>query len=164
MLHPPIRLRNVPFDSLSDSFLKLMMRFPTQFFHFSCLKCVTKIMSRPIGNERDQITVDHWVFIFYCCYSIDDQMKKIKIGDIAIDRITGFQGTVTAKTEWLNGCVRFCIQPKKLKENGSPVEAEWVDAEQVERVEKKARRVSNTGGPQPDPAGVTGRPDTGRAK
>jgi len=46
---------------------------------------------------------------------------EIQLGDVAKDSITGFEGVVTGRTEWLNGCCRWLIQPRSLHE-GKPVE------------------------------------------
>jgi hypothetical protein len=58
-------------------------------------------------------------------------------------------GTVTARTEHLNGCLRYTIQPKVDKENKF-VDAYWVDEAQLELV-KGARAVkvkkNEKGGP-----------------
>ena len=58
-------------------------------------------------------------------------MREIKLGDIVTDSITKFSGVVTAVTQYLNGCVQVLIQPKKLNDDGSPVAAKWLDAEQL---------------------------------
>ncbi len=81
-------------------------------------------------------------------------MFKLKMQQRVKDTITGFEGVITARTEYLNGCVQYCVKPTKLKENGSMKDAEWFDEQQLEKVrrtptmaraEKKA-----TGGPQRD--------------
>lgn len=78
--------------------------------------------------------------------------KKVKLGDRIRDRITGFEGVAVSRTEWMNGCVRFAIQPTELKD-GKPIGAEWFDEGQVELVvpEKKKAAKKERGGPMPDP-------------
>lgn len=61
--------------------------------------------------------------------------KKIKLGDVVRDPITGMEGTVTALTTFLYGCVRCAVQPKKLKD-GTPVDAVYIDEPQLEHVPK----------------------------
>ena len=51
----------------------------------------------------------------------------IKLGQQAKDKITGFKGTVVARIEYLNGCIRLEIQPKELQDNGQPVETCFFD-------------------------------------
>ena len=58
----------------------------------------------------------------------------VNLGDLARDRITGYEGVVVAITTWLNGCVRISIQPRKLKEDGGYPKGETFDAHQVELV------------------------------
>ncbi len=67
----------------------------------------------------------------------------INLGDEAKDRITGFKGVTIGYCKYLNGCVRWLIQPKKLR-NEKMVEAEWIDEQQVELV-KKAKKIGKKG-------------------
>lgn len=72
---------------------------------------------------------------------------SIKLGDEAIDRITGCTGIVIAITDWINGCRRLTLQPKALHE-GRPVEPVTFDAEQIALVAGALPRViPPTGGP-----------------
>lgn len=76
----------------------------------------------------------------------------IRLGDLVRDKITGFKGIAVGRTEWLNGCVRYGIQPKEMKDS-KPVESQWFDQEQIEIVKPQAYDVKPkpTGGPQRDP-------------
>lgn len=47
------------------------------------------------------------------------------------DKITGFEGILTSRCEFLTGCNRYCIQPTDLKE-GKPIESIYFDEEQIE--------------------------------
>jgi len=80
---------------------------------------------------------------------------KISLGDIARDSITGFEGVVIARTEWLFGCVRFTLQPQALHE-GKPVETQTFDEEQLVWVRSTTGALrgapAQTGGPRPEPA------------
>lgn len=77
----------------------------------------------------------------------------IKLGDRAKDSITGFDGVVIARTEWLNGCIRLTIQPEKIGEDGKPIEACTFDSNQIELLQQKvaARPERATEGPFPSP-------------
>ena len=72
----------------------------------------------------------------------------INLGDEVIDTVSGFKGVVTSKTEFLNGCFRYGVQPRVDKEGKLP-EAFNFDEPQLELV--KAKKVKegpkNTGGP-----------------
>jgi len=60
-------------------------------------------------------------------------MEQITLGCLAKDTISGFEGIVISKTEWLNGCVRIQIQPRTLHD-GKPIDAQVFDQQQVERL------------------------------
>ncbi len=76
----------------------------------------------------------------------------VQNGDLVRDTITGLEGIVVCRSEWLNGCVRITIQPKKLSEKGVPVEPSTVDIEQVKMVKKRAHfQCDPSGGPMPAP-------------
>jgi hypothetical protein len=76
----------------------------------------------------------------------------INLGDEVKDIVTGFTGIVTAKTEWLNKCVRIHVTPQKLHE-GKPIESQVFDLEQLEVLKKKAVVIEKeipTGGDRDD--------------
>ena len=78
--------------------------------------------------------------------------RTIKLGDTARDIITGFEGVVVARTEWLYNCVRFTLQPKELKD-GAPLETVTFDEDQLQVVDLKVvpEKAVKTGGPRPEP-------------
>ena len=58
------------------------------------------------------------------------------LGKKVRDKISGFEGIVTAKTEWLYGCVRYGVQSQKLKkEDGTVLDEQWFDETQLDIVE-----------------------------
>jgi hypothetical protein len=72
---------------------------------------------------------------------------KFALGDRLKDSISKFTGICTSRTEWLNGCKRYLIQPEKMKD-GKPIEPQWVDEEQVVLVKSWPRSVLKPhGGP-----------------
>lgn len=81
-------------------------------------------------------------------------MKRsdLQLGDLAKCTITGYTGVVIARTDWLNGCLRFVLQSPKLNKDGLPADPTTFDGEQLELVKKGVRAVSSPGGgPMPDP-------------
>lgn len=54
-----------------------------------------------------------------------------KLGKRAKDKITGFEGILTAHCEFITGCDRYCIQPTELKD-GRPIESMYFDEAQIE--------------------------------
>jgi hypothetical protein len=78
----------------------------------------------------------------------------MRLGDVAVDRISGFKGVATCRLEYLNGCVRWQISPQELHD-GKPVESHYFDDEQLEVVPDSARVALVTranGGDRPNPA------------
>jgi hypothetical protein len=78
---------------------------------------------------------------------------KYKNGDTLRDTLSGLEGTTVASTIWLNGCIRYFIQPRGVKD-GKPIEASSFDEQQLEPVviaEKAQDPAIKPGGPYPDP-------------
>jgi hypothetical protein len=83
---------------------------------------------------------------------------KFGNGDTVRDTITGFEGVVIGVrvTFWLNGCRRYGIQPREMKD-GKPIDSAWFDEEQLELVsEAEPKDAKPSGGPMPDPVGPVG--------
>lgn len=79
-------------------------------------------------------------------------MSKVKLGVRARDRITGFEGMVIARTEYLYGCARWALQPQKVNKDGTIFEPQWFDDPQVEALsEVKEKPDQSTGGPKDAP-------------
>lgn len=86
---------------------------------------------------------------------------RVNLGDDAKDEISGFRGIVVARTEWLNGCARVTLQPRKLKPDGTMQLNETFDEMQITLVkagavkapkpEPEAPQHRRTGGPRPEP-------------
>ena len=68
--------------------------------------------------------------------------------------VTGFEGVVTAYSEYLNGCEQYCVKPTELDKDGEIREGQWFDQDQLDKVKAapKAKEPSRTGGPQMDQA------------
>ena len=78
--------------------------------------------------------------------------QKIELGDTVKDIITGFEGVVVARTDWLYNCVRFTVQPKEMKD-GKPLDSITFDEDQLSVIASKSvkLRAARTGGPRPEP-------------
>ena len=82
---------------------------------------------------------------------------KFKLGQEVKDIVTNFKGVVVARTQYLNKCVRYGIQPTELKD-GKPVDWIYIDEEQLEAVSSgigdKIKNIFKnskpTGGARPD--------------
>ncbi len=56
----------------------------------------------------------------------------IKLGNKVRDKVSGFEGIATAKVEFINGCIQFCVKPKITKDNkGKMPEGEYIDQGQL---------------------------------
>lgn len=80
--------------------------------------------------------------------------KKIRLGDKVEHTITDFKGTVIAKTEYLNGCVQFEVQPRELHE-GAIVDSAWIDEPQLKLIlpaKKKKKDKPKYGGIRKHPS------------
>jgi hypothetical protein len=80
-----------------------------------------------------------------------------KFGPVALGRevrdlVTGFSGIAICESRWLNGCVRYTVQPTKLDKEGKAHETACFDTEQLETIgEGVAIPMRETGGPHPKP-------------
>lgn len=87
----------------------------------------------------------------------------VKLGDKVRDTVTGLEGIVMCRAEWLYDCVRIIVQPQTLHD-GRPVENVQFDEGQLEVVssgeikpfEKKDKK---TGG---DRSATPSRPSSNR--
>jgi len=77
-----------------------------------------------------------------------------RIGDRVEHRINGLKGIATARTEYLNGCRQFLVQPEKLDKEGKPIEGQWIDEQHLTVVSGQvfsdpfnASNVATAGGP-----------------
>jgi len=93
---------------------------------------------------------------------MSDTVKfRFKLGDQVTDPITRFRGVVTARTEWLNRCIRYAVQPREMKD-GRPIEDQWFDEGQLTLIKgaenldphAAAAPKERTGGPTPTPRPV----------
>ena len=57
--------------------------------------------------------------------------NMVKLGDMVKDKITGFEGLTLEKSEYLNGCIQFEVQPRIDKEGKIP-ESSHIDEQQLE--------------------------------
>ena len=58
-------------------------------------------------------------------------MRKLENGVLAKDKVTGFEGIVIGKTEWLTGCGQYILKAK-AKEGELPTDGQWFDEGQLE--------------------------------
>lgn len=56
-----------------------------------------------------------------------------KLGWTAKDKITGFEGTVVARCEYISGCHQVLLVPK-VDDKGGHRESHWFDESRCERI------------------------------
>lgn len=75
--------------------------------------------------------------------------KKFKNGQKVMDKLSGLTGTITAEVEYLNGCIRYQIQPGLDKE-GHYQEVQVIDEQQLEIIESPVmKEPKRNGGDRP---------------
>ena len=58
-------------------------------------------------------------------------MFKFGLGKEVKDIVTGFKGIIIARVEYLNGCMQYCIEPKKINKDGSMIKPPYIDEGQL---------------------------------
>lgn len=77
-------------------------------------------------------------------------MTEIKLGSEVQCIITGYKGIATARLEYINGCIQYCVKPKAGKDGKMP-DPEYIDVQQLKVTGKGLSLTSKpTGGPQRD--------------
>jgi hypothetical protein len=87
--------------------------------------------------------------------------RKYENGQKVVDRLTGFTGVITAVVEYLNGCIRYQVQPP-IDEKGLYRESVIIDEQQLDLVVEKQKSLMKKikereppGGDRPAPKGFT---------
>jgi hypothetical protein len=75
---------------------------------------------------------------------------KFKNGIKVRDKVTGLEGTITCVAIYMNGCIRYNVQPG-LDAEGHYQESEVIDEQQLEiiRLEKPIKEPKPNGGDRP---------------
>ena len=61
---------------------------------------------------------------------------KFKLGIKARDRVTGQEGILDMRAEYLNGCIRYSLQPPiKDNDNTKRPDSYWIDEQQLEKID-----------------------------
>jgi hypothetical protein len=72
----------------------------------------------------------------------------VNLGDKVRDKITGLKGIAVARTEFINGCVQYLVQPKINKDGTIPQDV-GIDSQSIEVIKPKVKKIKReeTGGP-----------------
>jgi hypothetical protein len=52
------------------------------------------------------------------------------LGAKVLDQITGFEGVVIGRVEYLTGCAQYLLQPP-VKKDGDWIESRWMDEDRL---------------------------------
>ena len=63
-------------------------------------------------------------------------MFKFELGQEVKDKVNGFKGVITARVEYLNGCLQYCVEPTKLTKTGEIVKPPYIDESQLTKTGK----------------------------
>lgn len=81
-----------------------------------------------------------------------NQTNPIQLGKEGRDKITGFQGIITARVEYLTGCDQYCLTPKV--QDGKIMEGHYFDGGRIEIVGQgvlpSSVQTEENGGPNRD--------------
>jgi hypothetical protein len=77
----------------------------------------------------------------------------IQNGQKVKDLVTGFEGIVTGRVEYLTGCNQVLVTPR-VKDGGDAIEARWFDEDRVEVTEAQPIRLPHTANGADKPAPV----------
>jgi hypothetical protein len=69
-------------------------------------------------------------------------MFKYELGNLAVDIITGITGTLTARCQYINGCIQYCLKPMPDKD-GKEIEGNYIDETQIRLVPGKSNYQSH---------------------
>jgi hypothetical protein len=74
-------------------------------------------------------------------------MFEIELGSRVVSKITKFEGIVVSRSEHLNGCNRYWVQPQVDKDKKVP-DGAWVDEQELDVTSKPklARKNNDRGG------------------
>lgn len=73
---------------------------------------------------------------------------KIELGEKVQDLVSGFEGIITGRLEYFNGCIQYLVIPKVDKDGGR-IDGLWVDEPQLKVIKggiKKEDKKEYNGG------------------
>lgn len=71
------------------------------------------------------------------------------LGKKVRDKVTGFEGVVTGRVEYLTGCAQVLVQPR-VKGDGEFIESRWLDEPRAEVVDEQPVMANPTPDNGPD--------------
>ena len=62
--------------------------------------------------------------------------KEELFGKLCRDKITGFEGVCTGRTEWIYGCDQYCLTPRVQDDKTKLNDGQWFDDGRLEVIEE----------------------------
>lgn len=77
---------------------------------------------------------------------------KFEFGAKVRDKVTGFEGVVTARCEYMTGCIQYVVVPT-VDKDGKEGKSTWMDEARMELVPVEKEKIAvvkkkDSGGPQ----------------
>lgn len=122
---------------------------------YSCKRYILQAQGIRDGKAMLDITVDEDSMEMMAPSAEDFVPGEFlyELGSEARDRLTGYEGKITGRTNWLYGVNRYEVQAAKLKEDGSPYPARGVTELGLELVvAAPPHKMRETGGPTAQPS------------
>ena len=69
------------------------------------------------------------------------RIGKVKLGKKYTDKISGFEGIATARTEYMTGCARVCLEAML----GNDIKEFWFDETRLKDVKLKKKKPGGVG-------------------
>lgn len=112
-----------------------------EFLFGPCRVCFDPVVKDPAKTKSKPVWTDPQRLKKLRRKPIDAVMAdcELELGDVAVDKITGFKGVLTCRFYHINGCLQYEVTPEKL-EKGVPVEPQVFDEQRL-AVKGKARNV-----------------------
>lgn len=84
---------------------------------------------------------------------MQSEIFRLDLGQRVKDTVTGFSGVITARCEYLTGCIQYSVTAEKL-ENGDSRQ-NWFDEDRLVALKGKINlAVKKNGGPQTTPSKI----------
>jgi hypothetical protein len=63
-----------------------------------------------------------------------------ELGEVVMDKVTKFNGTATARIQYLNGTTSYQVTAP-VDKDGKPIDPQWIDENQLSLVAKKPAKL-----------------------
>lgn len=107
------------------------------------------------GKRASSQSFDEPGLIYVSVSDVDIQKPAtddFSVGDVVREKVTGFEGIITTRTQWISGCYTISVQPQGLNKDGEPFAShafEEPDCTLVKARNEKAP-LRKVGGPKPE--------------